>query len=291
MNGSETETTVAKSARAEPSVLDMDPNRAGKPHASEHLIPRMLEILGGVAANTGRRRVREPPSAPRQPGTLVHIERCAAVKGARMAMEGPISPPPVTGGAGRELPAYLSNGVVGLKIRDNPLSPGMTLLSGFSGEHPERKIEAAAFAPYPIAGDVGIDGVWMSEAPQSVRIVDQACDFSAGELTTRLQFEVNDHRARITVMAFCSRDQPTIVCQEISIKVDTACDIRIRAKIDLSSLEGRALRYNRDTPGEVKPSCDGWLLWESAGAMSTKCQNDTLAVRCCRLCMACGRPG
>ena len=36
-------------------------------------------------------------------------------KGVKIAMEGPINPPPVAGGAGRELPAYLSNGVVGLK--------------------------------------------------------------------------------------------------------------------------------------------------------------------------------
>jgi hypothetical protein len=42
-------------------------------------------------------------------------------KGVKIAMEGPINPPPVAGGAGRELPAYLSNGVVGLKVRDNPL--------------------------------------------------------------------------------------------------------------------------------------------------------------------------
>ena len=31
-------------------------------------------------------------------------------------MESPISPPPVAGSAGNELPAYMSNGVVGLKI-------------------------------------------------------------------------------------------------------------------------------------------------------------------------------
>jgi trehalose/maltose hydrolase-like predicted phosphorylase len=127
----------------------------------------------------------------------------------------------------------------------------MTQLSGFSGEHPERKIEAAAFAPYPIAGDISLDGVWMSETSQNVRIIDQACDFSTGELTTRLAFHAGGHRAKIAVMAFCSRDQPTLVCQEISLEVDGACDIRVRAKIDLSGIEGRALRYNRDTPGKL----------------------------------------
>ena len=79
---------------------------------------------------------------------------------------------------------------MGLKVRDNPLSPGMTLLSGFSGEHPERKIEAAAFAPYPVAGDICLEGVWMSDAPQCVRVVDQAYDFSTAELTTRFNFKV-----------------------------------------------------------------------------------------------------
>ena len=111
-------------------------------------------------------------------------------------MDGPISPPPVTGSAGNELPAYMSNGVVGLKIRDNPLTPGMALISGFSGEHPERKIEAAAFAPYPVAGDICLEGVWMSDAPQCVRIIDQAYDFSTAELTTRLNFKVGGRQAK-----------------------------------------------------------------------------------------------
>src|SRR5689334_5606643 len=109
-------------------------------------------------------------------------------------MDGPISPPPVLGGAGDGLPAYISNGVVGLKVRDNPLTPGMALLSGFSGEHAERKIEAAAFAPYPLAGDLCVDGVWMSDTPGSVRIVDQAYDFSTAELTTRLTFKVGSRQ-------------------------------------------------------------------------------------------------
>jgi hypothetical protein len=145
----------------------------------------------------------------------------------------------------------------------------MALLSGFSGEHPERKIEAAAYAPYPLAGDICLGGTWMSDAPQSVSIVDQAYDFSFAELTTRLRFKTAGRQADVIVMTFCSREQPTIVCQEIAIEVDAACDLRARASIDLSAIEGRALRYNRNTPGETKPTSDGSVLWESAGALST----------------------
>jgi trehalose/maltose hydrolase-like predicted phosphorylase len=153
-------------------------------------------------------------------------------------MDGPISPPPVKGGASDELPAYMSNGIVGLKIRDNPLTPGMTLISGFSGEHPERKIEAAAFAPYPVAGDICLAGTWMSDAPQSVRIIDQAYDFFTAELTTRLNFKANGRQANIAVMTFCSREQPTVVCQEIGVEVDAACDRQ-------GSRDDRSIRHRR----------------------------------------------
>ena len=66
----------------------------------------------------------------------------------------PISPPPILGSPRNELPAYVANGVIGLRVREMPLGAGMTLVSGYSGEHPQRHIEAIAVAPYPFAGDI-----------------------------------------------------------------------------------------------------------------------------------------
>ena len=100
----------------------------------------------------------------------------------------------------------------------------------------------------------------MSDTPQCVRVVDQAYDFSTAELTTRLHFKVRGSRGKIVVMSFCCREQPTVVCQEVAIDVDAASDLKVRARIDLSGIEGRALRFNRDTPGEAVPSSDGSLL-------------------------------
>ena len=40
---------------------------------------------------------------------------------------------------------------MGLRIREMPLAAGLTLLSGYSGEHPQRLVEAIAVAPYPVA--------------------------------------------------------------------------------------------------------------------------------------------
>ena len=98
-------------------------------------------------------------------------------------MSGPLNPPVIKGSGKAELPAYLANGVVGLRVRDNPLAAGMALLCGYSGLHPEKKIEAAAVAPYPSAANLALNGVWLSDVPHQLRVIDQAYDFASGELT------------------------------------------------------------------------------------------------------------
>ena len=71
----------------------------------------------------------------------------------------PISPPRETGARGPALPAYIANGLIGLRVRENPFRAGMCLVSGFAGEHHAKQVEAAATAPYPLAGDLSLEGV------------------------------------------------------------------------------------------------------------------------------------
>ena len=181
----------------------------------------------------------------------------------------PISPKPIRSRGERELPAYVSNGLVGLRVRDVPLSAGMALVSGFAGEHPERFIEAAATAPYPLAGDVAINGIWLSDAPNQVRDLEQAYDFATGELTSRFSFIASGVKARCEALTFASREDPTLVCQELSISVDSACDLQVKSMLDGANVPGRVLRQMRSTPGESEQACDGALLWESAGGLGT----------------------
>lgn len=91
---------------------------------------------------------------------------------------------------------------------------GPDLISGYTGEHPQRGIEAIAVAPYPIAGDIRVAGVWRSDSPHAVTVVDQAYDFEAGELTNHFEFEAGGCKARVEVLVFCSLEEPRLVCQE-----------------------------------------------------------------------------
>ena len=70
---------------------------------------------------------------------------------------------------------------------------------------------------------------------------------------------------RVEVLVFCSRDEPSLVCQEITIELDADSDLALKALLDARHVDGRALRHLRDTPGEDRPCCDGAALWESAG--------------------------
>lgn len=180
----------------------------------------------------------------------------------------PISPPEAVGPRDGALPAYVSNGLIGLRIRETPLVAGMALVNGLAGVHPERRIEAAAEAPYPLAGDIAIDGVWLSDEPWAVSDLRQAYDFSSGELLSRFRFAAAGRIANVEVLTFASRTAPALVLQEVKVMVDGACRISLRAIIEVAGLRGRMKHRRTDTPGEETPACDGSLLWETDGALS-----------------------
>ena len=184
-------------------------------------------------------------------------------------MAAPLSPPPVRGGGSHELPAYISNGLIGLRVRDVPLLAGMSMISGLSGEDPERQIEAKAPSPYPVAADVCISGVWLCETLHAVSPIEQRYDFSSAELSTQLRFEAKGIKAQIDVLTFCSRTAPSLVLQEISVAVDGPCELIMRAMIDTRGVPGHWLRRRADTPGEEEAATDGILWWGTIGKISS----------------------
>src|SRR5512132_3162530 len=114
-------------------------------------------------------------------------------------MSQPISPAPVTRAGGDDLPAYVSNGMIGLRVLDIPLLPGMMLVNGFAGLDPSVQVEAAAATPYAIGGDMALNGSWLRLVPHLATFVDQRYDFASGELTTRFTFGAAGTTARVEV--------------------------------------------------------------------------------------------
>ena len=88
----------------------------------------------------------------------------------------PISPPRVTSYEFDYLPAYLANGVIGLRVPHLPLQRKVVVASGLAAMDPETRVEEVGHAPDPIAGDIAVNGHRLSDhidAASFVRTLEQ----------------------------------------------------------------------------------------------------------------------
>jgi hypothetical protein len=182
---------------------------------------------------------------------------------------GPGSPAPLTSPATDRLLAYLGNGHLGLRVGRVPLLGGLALVNGFFGAHPDDGIPMIGPVPYPLAGDLEIDGARASTSPDAVRFISQRIDFASGELISRFRFTAGDAHAEAEVVTFCSRTDPALVLQEVAVRCDRDAEVRITASISAATAPGRWLDAGAIPDGEP-PTADAWLLWEGIGGL-TRC--------------------
>jgi protein-glucosylgalactosylhydroxylysine glucosidase len=184
-------------------------------------------------------------------------------------MSAPISPDHVTDHRPDFLPAYLSNGVIGLRVREIPLHNGVAIVNGLVGVDPVARVECAPRAPYPLGGDLQLGRIWLSDMPRCARFIEQRYDFSCGELHSRFVFAAEGVEARVDVLTFCSRTEPCLALQEVRIEVNQACDVTMEARVDPGDITGRWLGRWTETPGADTPAVDGMLQWQPLGGLST----------------------
>lgn len=178
----------------------------------------------------------------------------------------PFSPDPVDGVRGNDLPAYVANGLVGLRVREIPALPGSAIINGVVGLHVEEAIEAAVPIPYPLAMDIGIGETWLTEQPWLTGDATQRYDFTAGELTSGFTFHVGEVALRVEVLTFASRSDPALVLQSMEVTADRPCTIRVRAGIAPTGARGRADERKVGVP--TAPG-GGGMLWVPEGELSS----------------------
>ncbi len=176
-----------------------------------------------------------------------------------------MSPAPLREVKPEYLPAYLSNGLVGLRVGPIPLIDGLSIVSGLRAADPEERVESFARGPYPLAGDIIINGHALSRHADRRRLVEQRYDFSCGELTSTFEYCVDGIRALAQVLSLCNRSLPTIVQQEVAVRVDGACELSIVSGLSCAGLGGRLLHRETTEPSDGQPFGDG-VFRRRAGA-------------------------
>ena len=181
----------------------------------------------------------------------------------------PISPPPVRAWRPEYIPAYLSNGLIGLRVGPIPLIEGLAIVNGLAAIDPVEQGEGFARGPYPIGGEIEFNGCKLSRVPAQARFIEQRYDFSCGELTSQFDFRAGDATVSVEVTTLCSRTLPSVVLQEVRVTVDRPGRLVIIAKVDPTGIAGSWLSRETSTPGSDKPVVDGSMLWETNGGLST----------------------
>src|SRR5256714_8437325 len=181
----------------------------------------------------------------------------------------PISPPPLRRWRPEYIPAYLSNGLVGLRVGSIPLIEGLAIVNGLAAIDPIEQGEGFARGPYPIGGEIEVNGCRLSRVPGQAQFIEQRYDFSCGELTSRFTLNGGEARATVEVLTLCSRSLPSVVLQEVQVRVDRPCRLVITGKVDPTGIMGSWRSRETSTPGSDTPVVDGSMLWETNGGLAT----------------------
>lgn len=135
-----------------------------------------------------------------------------------------INPAPVTAWKPEYIPAYLSNGVVGVRAGPIPMAIGLCTVSGLASIQADEGVEGFARAPYPIGGDVVVNGYSLRELQPRCELLEQRYDLSCGELQTRLRFagQRNEQAPLITRYAFRARPGEVYLLRQLTSLVPSA---------------------------------------------------------------------
>jgi trehalose/maltose hydrolase-like predicted phosphorylase len=181
----------------------------------------------------------------------------------------PLSPPPITAYRPEYLPAYLSNGMLGLRAGRIPFVDGLCMVDGLVERDPVEDGEGFARGPYPLWGDIEVDGHALTWHREQARLVEQAYDFATGELRTRLSFRPGSVEVRVEDLAYCSRVLPTLAVHEVRVEVDADCELVLSGGLNPTGISGQWVSRRTQTPGSDTPAVDGLMEWRTSGGLST----------------------
>jgi len=126
---------------------------------------------------------------------------------------------------------YLGNGLIGYRVKPNPLWSWKGVASGFTASD-EGGWETQAYAPYPFAMDFKLnDSPSMVKRGAEVVVKKQSLDMANGELTTEIEFPMAGGTARAEILQFISRATPVASCQQVRLTVPEAGELLIVAGV------------------------------------------------------------
>jgi trehalose/maltose hydrolase-like predicted phosphorylase len=136
-------------------------------------------------------------------------------------------------------PAYLSNGLIGIRPGPIPLLPSPAYAAGFVYPHPQHRVECLSPAPYPLTTDIRVNGTGLLGHPEAAQPQLQRLDMNTAELSTRFVLEgAGGLRVDVQVVQFASRSIPSVLWQEIRLTPSAAMRIEVVPQLVFDRIPG-----------------------------------------------------
>jgi len=163
-------------------------------------------------------------------------------------------------------PAYLANGLIGIRPGPNPLAHAQTMVSGFVFSQIPYRVESLSPAPYPLETDLVVDRVSLLAHPELVKVKHQSLDMANGELLTEMVFAPGSRsKLQLKVLQFASRSVPSLLCQEITLVAASDAHFEVIPRIGIEGVLGTV---REDRPPE-RTEVDLMAAFRSHGDLST----------------------
>src|SRR6266404_1833335 len=162
-------------------------------------------------------------------------------------------------------PAYLSNGLIGIRPGRIPITPAPTCVAGFVYVQPDDRVESLSPAPYPLTTDIRVNGISLLESLERTTLRSQRLDMSNGELATEFTYDVGDGVVvSVLVRQVALRSEPSLLWQKIEVQPSVRARIEISPQVSTAGIPGRALRDGVPLGGRA----DRAVLFQSRGDLS-----------------------
>ncbi len=136
-------------------------------------------------------------------------------------------------------PAYLSNGLIGIRPGPNPLVPAKSMVNGFVYTDIPYRMVSLSPAPYPLTTDFRVNNLNLLKHPELVKVEQQTLDMASGELLTEMTFTPSGSvTLHLRVLQFACRAVPSLLCQMVTFTVSSDAKVEILAGIDAADFSG-----------------------------------------------------
>ena len=165
-------------------------------------------------------------------------------------MHGPLSPAPINGAGRKELPAYVSNGIIGLRIGRCPSAQAWPLSMAI-------RVNTRSGASKPPPSLLTDGRRYSARRRLDIRRAFSGHGAANNPTISRArQTEQRDFNSRWGATWRRSRFSPfaarAFVCQKAWVECDTAARVRTTSIVDARNVDGIAVRELRETPGEER---------------------------------------